>query len=377
MLAPQREAFDLPEGVSYLNCAYMAPQLRAVTEVGREALARKERPWTITPADFSLGVEQVRERVGVLVNGDAEGVAVVPSVAYAISTAAANLRVDPGGEIVVLAEQFPSNVYPWRVLAERSGGRIVTVSRPTDHDWSQAVEAAMGERTAVVAVPNCHWTDGTLVDVERIALRCRQLGAALVVDATQSLGALPFDVGRVQPDVVVAAAYKWLLGPYSIGVAWFGHDRREWNPLEHGWLSRAGSEDFAGLVDYREDYRPGARRFDVGEAANFVLVPMVLAALDQIISWRVERVSATIRTLTSRIAADARTLGLDVAPDDRRAPHMLGVRLPAEVPPDLAQRLADRDVHVSVRGRSIRVSPHVYNDSRDLERLRDALADNL
>lgn len=377
MIASQRHAFDLPEGITYLNCAYLAPQLRTATEAGIEAVGRKRHPWTITPPDFFDGLEQVRERVAGLVGGDADGVAVVPSVSYAMSTAAANLPVAPGEQIVVLAEQFPSNVYPWRALAARAGGRMVTVARPRDADWTSAVEEVVGERTAVVAVPNCHWTDGTLVDLERIGRRCREVDAALVVDATQSLGALPFDVGRVQPDVVVAAGYKWLLGPFSIGFAWFRQDRRDWTPLEHGWASRAGSEDFGGLVDYRDGYRPGARRFDVGEAANFVLVPMALAALDQLAAWGVEEIAATLGPLTSRITDDARALGLDTAAEDRRAPHLLGLRVAAGAPPDLARRLAARDVHVSVRGDAIRVSPHVYNDAGDLRNLHDALSANL
>jgi selenocysteine lyase/cysteine desulfurase len=223
-------------------------------------------------------------------------------------------------------------------------------------------------------VPQCHWTDGSKVDLERIGERIRQVGAALVIDASQSLGACPLDLGRVQPDFVVAVGYKWLLGPYGLGYLYVAPKWRECGiPLEQSWLTRAGSEDFARLVDYRDEYRPGARRFDGGEFPQFVLVPMAMAALRQILAWGVSNIQEAISALTGRIAECARGEGYAVLPPDESCGHMIGIRRPEGIPSDLATLLKEAKVFVSIRGDSIRIAPHVYNDGNDIERLFEVL----
>jgi selenocysteine lyase/cysteine desulfurase len=368
-----RAEFDVPDGVAYLNCAYMSPLPRAVREAGAAAVARKARPWEIAPADFFTDAERLRALAARLLGGDAEGVAIVPSVSYAMAAVAGNLRVGAGERILVIDEEFPSNVYPWRALAGRTGAEVATVARPADGDWTAAVLAALDERVAVVAAPNCHWTDGGLIDLVRVGAAAREAGAALVVDATQSLGALPLDVAVVRPDAVVAAAYKWLLGPYSMALLHLAPALRDGRPLEEGWIARRGSEDFSGLVDYRDDYQPGARRFDVGERSNFALLPMAVAALELILRWGVERIAAAIAPLTDLVEETAAALGLGVPPAGSRAGHMTRPRPAGPPPAGLAAALADAGVHVSVRGRSLRVSPHVYNTPDDVARLGLAL----
>ena len=374
----QKGLFDIPDGVTYLNCAYMAPQLRSVTVAGERAAARKARPWLIEPEDFFSGVERLRSTFANLIGGDADGVAVLPSVAYGISLAAAQLEPSPGDEILVLEDQFPSNVYPWRELASRTGANVRTIPRSPGIDWTDCLLAALGKKTAVVAVPGCHWTDGSKVDLARLEPAVREVGAALVVDGTQSVGAVPFEVSSIQPDFLVVAAYKWLLGPYSMAFAWVHPRHREGRPIEYGWSVRAGAEDFAGLVDYTDHFRPGARRYDVGETANFALVPMAQAALDQILTWGVGRIAATCSILTDAIAQAAEELGLEVPAPEARSPHLIGLRLPPGADAsDVAAQLKAESVYVSVRGTSIRVSPHLYNDLDDVSRLAKILAASL
>jgi selenocysteine lyase/cysteine desulfurase len=373
VLGSQRELFEIPEDIAYLNCAYMSPQLRTVRTVGEEAVARKSRPWGISPRDFFESSEKARRLFAQLVGGDAEGVAIIPSVSYGMAVATANVPLKTGQNVVVLDEQFPSNVYPWRELAKRTGAEVVTVPRLLGQDWTSAVLERVHERTAIVAVPNCHWTDGSILDLVRTGERAREVGAALVVDATQSLGAYPLDVSEVQPDYLVSAAYKWLLGPYSLGFLYVSEAYREAVPIEHNWISREGSENFARLVEYTDAYAPGARRYDVGERSNFVLLPMAIEALRQILAWGVENIAASLRVLTDCIEEEAEKLGVEAVPKSVRAGHMIGLGLGPEAPEDLAVRLAEENVFVSVRGHNLRVSPHLYNTERDVGRLFDCL----
>lgn len=370
----QRHLFDIPDEVAYLNCAYMGPLMHAVVEAGDRGIRAKARPWGISPDDFFDDGERARERFARIIGADAEGVALVPSASYGLSCAARNLAVAPGDGLVVLAEQFPSNVYAWREVAETRGASLVTVPRPEDDDWTRAALDRIDERTAVVALPHCHWTDGGRLDLVRIGARCREAGAALVLDLTQSAGALRFDAGAVQPDYVISAGYKWLLGPYSLGFLWVAPERREGRPIEFNWIGRAGSEDFARLVDYRDEYQPGARRFDVGERSNFILLPMLNAALEQILAWGVEAIETTLAARTADVAARAARLGLGSAPPALRAGHFLGLRFPGGgLPAGLLAALAAEQVYVSVRGASMRVTPHLYNTDEDVDRLFAAL----
>ena len=372
-LGSKRDLFEIPEDIVYLNCAYMSPQLRPAREVGEKTISRKSRPWEITPDDFFEDAEEIRALFARLVGGDADGVAIIPSVSYGISIAAANVPVREGEKIIILEDQFPSNVYAWGGLAEQSGASLVTLPRPEDLDWTRALLEEIDTDTAVVAVPNCHWTDGSLVDLASVGESVREAGAALVVDAIQSLGAHPFDVSEVRPDFLVAASYKWLLGPYGVGYMYVGEEYREGKPIEHNWINRRGSQDFSGLVDYQDAFQPGARRYDVGERSNFALLPMAAEALRQLIDWGVENVSETIGTLTDLVEERAGALGIVTIPKERRARHMIGLMLGPDAPDDLATRLTTHNVYVSVRGPSVRVSPHLYNTESDVYRLFDVL----
>ncbi len=373
-LPSQRHLFDMPDEIAYLNCAYMSPLLNAARDAGQAAVARKSQPWRITARDFFEDSETARGLFAQLIGADADGVALIPAASYGVSLASANLPIRAGQRIVALDEQFPSNVYPWRDLAARSDAAVVTVSRPADYDWTRAILAQLDERAAIVAVPQCHWTDGSLVDLVRVGERARAVGAALVIDATQSLGASPLDIQQVRPDFLIAAGYKWLLGPYSVGFLYAAPEHREGRPLEHNWIAREGSEDFAGLVMYRDAFQPGARRYDVGEHSNFALLPIAIVCLRQLLMWGVAEIAATLGELTGAVEARAREVGLQPVPAARRVSHMLGLRSPATLPADLPARLAAANVYVSVRGQSIRISPHVYNTQDDVARLFEVLA---
>lgn len=372
-LANQREFFGIPADIAYLNCAYMSPQMKSVEEIGEEWLFRKSRPWEIPPSDFFTEAEKSRRLFARLVNGDAEGVSIVSSVSYGISVAAANVEVERGDTILVLDEQFPSNYYVWRELAREKGAKLAAVGHPEDHDWTRAILERMNENISVVAVPNCHWTDGSLLDLEAVGERAWEVGAALVVDAIQSLGAHPFDVEKVKPDFLVASAYKWMLGPYGVGFMHVSERYRDGKPLEHNWVNREGSDDFTSLTEYTDRFQPGARRYDLGGRGNFLLLPMANEAMRQILEWGVEDVSEKIGSLTDLIESKAVERGMDATPKDRRARHMIGIRLGGGAPDDLASRLAAENVFVSVRSGSVRISPHVYNDGGDIERLFEVL----
>jgi selenocysteine lyase/cysteine desulfurase len=369
MIPCQRHLFDIPDDVAYLNCAYMSPLMRPALEAGTAGLARKAHPWQITPDQFFTGSEEFRATAAQFIDCSDDCIAIVSSASYGIATAARNLPVKKGQSVLVLAEQFPSNYYPWQRRAEESGASLKVVAWPEDNDWTAAVLDSLTADVAVAALPHVQWTSGGRLDLVRIGDACRKLGAALVLDLTQSLGALPFSVREVQPDFAVAASYKWLLGPYSIGLLYVAPKWQGGTPLEENWIQRANARDFSSLILYTENYEEGARRFDMGERSNFALLPAAVRAMKQLLAWEVAQISETAGALNRQLANAAADLGFFAPAELSRAPHYLALRRKEAIPNELPEMLAREKVFVSVRGSSIRVTPHVYNTAEDCERL--------
>jgi len=373
-LPDQRAKFEVDDDVAYFNTASLSPVLRSARAAGEAALVRRARPWTIAAADWFTDVEELRSRFARLIGGTADDVAIVPATSYGLAVAARNLTARPGDRVLVLDREFPSSYLTWRRFTERTGTELLVVERQRGQSWTDAILEAVDERVAIASVPNVHWTNGAPVDLPRVEPALREAGSAFVIDATQSLGALPLDVGALRPDALVAAGYKWLLGPLSVSYLYLDPALHGGEPLEENWISRAGSEDFGGLVDYVDEYQPGARRFDVGQRSNFQLVAMALAAIQQLLDWTVPPIAVTLRARTDEIAARAEGLGLTVAPPDARAPHMLGLELPPDAARRAAAALAEEGVVVSMRGSSLRISPHLHINQEDVDRLMEAVA---
>ena len=290
-----RALFELPDDLAYFNCASVGPLPRAARAAIEEGAARRAQPWRVTMRHWIDDYEERRSLFAALAGVQADAIALIPSVSYGVAVAARNLDAAPGRQVLLLAEDFPSDVYTWRAFAAEKGCPILTVSRAPGETWTDAVLASLDERVAVVAVPHVQWTNGALLDLVTIGERAREIGAALVVDASQSFGVVPLDLQAVRPDFLITVGYKWLLGPY--GLCYFYADEKYWDgvPLEQNWLSRAGSEDFSSLVDYRDDYRPGARHFDMGERSALEMNGGAVASLRLFQDWGVANVAGQTR----------------------------------------------------------------------------------
>lgn len=368
-IGEHRHLFFMPGDIAYFNTSSMAPNLRSVHRAGEEALDRVRRPWEISAEAWFRDVEALRDGFGRLIGADAEAVAFVPSSSYGLAVAARNLRAEHGDEVVVLAEEFPSNFYTWQRFCQRTGAMLVEVERDEHLGWTGSVVARISERTRIVAVPHVHWTNGAMLDLETVAGAAHDVGAALVVDASQSLGALPLDLGAVKPDYLVAVGYKWLLGPLGFSYLYVAEARRGGEPIEENWINRAGSESFSSLVDYASAYRAGSRRFDYGEHTGFTLVPMASAAIHQLVEWSAEGVGSALSAVTGEICRRAEGLGLQVPSGPERAPHLIGLEVPQETALRLDGQLEKRGVIASVRGNALRLSPHLHVTHDDIDRL--------
>lgn len=377
-LVNQSEKFNLDSKITYLNGAFMSPQLKLVSEVGMKALKIKESPSNVQVNDFFDTPRRLRQEFSKMVNNpDPKSVALIPSVSYGMAVVARNINTR-GKKIIIAGEQFPSNVYPWMRLVSDQGGELEIIEPPKTLEnrgetWNNKILEAIDNRTSLVAIGHVHWADGTLFDLLEIRRRTNDVGSLLVIDGTQSVGALPFDVERIKPDALVCAGYKWLLGPYGLGVGFFGEAFTDGVPIEENWINRLNSEDFAGLVDFEEEYQPGALRYGMGEQSNFILAPMLLTALEQINEWNPENIQTYCTELIEEPLARLSENGFWLESGDYRASHLFGIRHESVSIDKIKQRLTEAGVFVSYRGTSIRVSPYVHNSAEQINQLVDTL----
>jgi len=365
----QKSLFTIPDNISYLNCAYMSPLLKGSADAGVNAIQQRNEPWTYKVKDWFEPAEDLKQLFAAIINANKQNIALIPSVSYGIAVAKNNIHLKTGQEIVLLDQQYPSNVYAWQELAKESGAKIMTVKKNVDQSWTDAILPVINKNTGLVAIPNCHWTNGGLLDLKIISAKVKDVNAKLVIDASQSAGVYPIDVQNIKPDFLVTAGYKWLLGPY--GLSYLYADEKyfeDGKPIEYTWMGKKGSEDFAALVDYRDEYKPGAARFDAGQYPAFINIPMATAALKQILEWGIDNIQETLSELTSHIAALATQRGLKIA-DSNRIGHLIGINLEENRIREISTTLSVNNVYISFRGSSMRIAPYLYNQREDIENL--------
>jgi selenocysteine lyase/cysteine desulfurase len=380
----QKILFNLPEDIHYLNCATRGPLSHSVEEAGLAAIRHTtSHIHRLRPDDFFEPAWEVRRLFARLIGApDPERVALMPAVSYAMAVVARNLPYKKGfamgQKIVLTGGEFPSDVYAWERVASEHRLSMQTIATPDGLDsgklWNETLLESIDENTALVVCPHVHWMYGTLFDLEKISAKARQAGAWLVVDGTQSVGALPFPFETVRPDVLVCAGYKWLMGPYSLGLAYFGEVFDEGIPLEETWMGRVESNQFHKLTDYQTHYRPKAFRYNMGEQSNFAQMPMLEAALRQLLDWTPTAIQAYCKELLADALATLKQAGYGVEEESMRASHLVGIRIPSNRSVlELQKALVAARVYVSARGQGLRVSPHVYNTSEDVQALLNAL----
>src|SRR5262245_29711282 len=376
MLPSQRALFDIPREVCFLNAASWSPLPLAIQEVGRKAATRKGRPWLIDPRFQAEQYERARRAAARLIKAAPEDVALIPSVAYGVATAAKVLAVPSGSRVLVIEDDHSSPVLEWMSRSSSGGFSVETVRRPANGDWTEALLTAI-ERIgappiAVASFSTVHWSDSGAVDLARVAPALRARGAALVVDATQSVGVLPLDVAALDPDFVVFPTYKWLLGPYGRAFLYVAKRHQAGTPLEqtsHGRRAvRADQDVYLKDADYLAD----ARRFDMGERDHFISLEMASMGMELVAEWGTAAIAARLAMLTGRLADGLGAADVSLPQTHLRALHILSVSFPEGIPDKLIEGLAAQSVFVARRIGRMRISPHVYNDEADIDRFIQA-----
>jgi selenocysteine lyase/cysteine desulfurase len=381
MLGSQRALFEMPRHICYLNSASYSPLPLRTQEAARAAVGRKGTPWTLDAAFANGQHDRARTAAARLVNADPADVALIPSISYGVATAAKVLTIERGARVIVLEDDHSSPVLEWQTRADAQGFAVETVRRPDDGDWTSAVLAAIERSGAppigLASISSVHWSDGGLIDIEKVGAALRQRGAAFLIDATHSAGVLAMDVRRLDPDFVMFPTYKWLLGPYGRAFLYIAKRHQGGIPLEQTSFGRRNvrAENEVYFTDV--SYVPDARRFDMGERDHFISMEMASIGMEMMAEWGAAAVAQRLLMLTERIAEGLRGTKVSVPERRLRAPHILSLGFNDGMPAGLLEGLATEGVYVAARLGRMRISPHVFNDEADADRFVAILTQRL
>lgn len=370
----QKHLFNLRKHSHYLNCAYKAPLLKSAEAACLKALTRESNPSDIKTDDFFNDVIAIKAAFSTLIHGDPDHVVVIPSTSYGFASVLNNITPKKNGYAICIQDEFPSGYFAIHNWCRKNDNTLLIASpkegNPLGKSWNESILSKINNDTSVVIMSSVHWMNGLKFDLEAIGEKCKKHGAYLIVDGSQSVGAMPMDVKKYNIDALICASYKWLFGPYSMALAYINEKFDQGVPLEESWMNRTNAKNFSALANYDANYQPGAARYNVGETSNLLLAPILLNGLNQINSWNPKKIQHYCTELTQPLIQYLNENGLEMEEDNYRSPHLFALELPSDVDSDFLKRnLSAHNVYVSVRGKYIRVSVNVFNDEADIDTL--------
>ncbi len=370
----RQEWFEI-EDATYLNLASQSPMPKVSIRAVQAALEANKYPHQKPDSAFFEVPNRIRASIARLIGGKPEEIALTSGASAGVAAVAYALTWKPGDEVITAKGEFPLQYATWKPMEEREGLKLKIVSPRERFITADDLIAAMTPRTRVVSVSMVRFDDGSLLDVPRVAAACHAQGALLLLDISQCCGALPMDVNQLGADFMVCAGYKWLLSPFGTGFFWAKSEHLGMvRPGPFYWLALAGSTNFAALNFDDPKPGPNAKRWDSPESAsyfNFNLAAMDVS-VDFVVRMGPELVAAhnrkLIELLFERLPKDRFVIAspLDAA---RRGPYGCFAARSPEKTAEHYQHLRKENVVVSLREGNIRVSPHLYNTERDIDRL--------
>jgi cysteine desulfurase/selenocysteine lyase len=376
--APQtdwrQEWFEI-EDATYLNLAGQAPMPKVSIRATQSALEVKKYPYLKPDSTYFEVPNRIRASIAKLIGAKPEEIALTSGASTGVAAVAYGLTWKPGDEVVTAKGEFPLQYTTWKPMEEREGLKLKIVVPRERFISADDLIAAITPRTRLVSVSMVRFDDGSLLDAPRMAAACHKQGALLLLDVSQCCGALPMDVNQLGADFLVCAGYKWLLSPFGTGFFWVKSEHLNMvRPAPFYWMAVAGSENFGALNFSDPKPAASAKRWDSPEWAsyfNFNLTAMDVS-VDFVVRMGPELVAAHNRRLIEfmfeRLPKD-RCVPASPLDSAQRGPYGCFAARSKEKTADLYQLLWKENVIVSLREGNIRVSPHLYNTERDIDRL--------
>lgn len=366
-----RKLMPVTEKWAYFDHAGVAPvplsAVEAMTKWLREVSTEGDTIWP----DWSRQVNQTRRTAAELLGASVKEIALMPSTTAGINLVAEGLPWREGDNVVTLADEFPSNLYPWMHL-ERLGVETRRVPTTNGEVNLDQFESHCDERTRVVTISWIGYSNGCRRDLAAFSEIARRHNALFFVDAIQGVGVFPLDVGQIDIDCLAADGHKWMLGPEGAGIAYVSSScLDQLQPMNVGWNSVAHSQDFSHI---ELKFKDSAERYE-GGTLNMGGFIGLGASLRLLLELGVENIAATILDFTDQLADVLRQHGAEVVspwqPEQRSG--IVSCVFPGRDPMAIRKHCLEHGVALNCRGGRLRISAHAYNDQQDLERLSSAL----
>jgi cysteine desulfurase / selenocysteine lyase len=374
-----RSEFAEFEGVTYLNAALQGPLPLEAARQAQVALEWKTHPYRLPDSIYFDLPDRIREKVARVIGGHIEEIAVTTGASAGLAAVAASIDWKPGDEVLVGRGEFPAHFSTW-LRYEQAGKLQVRVVEPRGRfisadDYIEAI----GPETRLISASLVRFDNGARLDTISLARACEKVGAALLLDITQSAGTMPMNIRDLGASMAVSSGYKWLLGPYGVGFFWVA---REWiDRLPLGavyFMALEGARNLHALPTTNLRPMPGARLWDSAETANFTNLAAFDSSLDLVLRIGTDAVQRWIDSLVNEIIDGlprTRCVLASPAERERRGPYVcISARDPNDTPA-LYQKLRAAEISVSLRETALRIAPHIYNTTEDISRLMNVLSD--
>lgn len=377
-----RKDFHEFEDAAYLNLAGQAPIPRVSAKALEKAAGWKKLPHQMPEETFFALPQRVRELLAQLIGGAPEEFAVTTGASSGLQAVAHGIAWKPQDEVLITRGEFPAHASTWLPLAQ-SGRLKVRIVEPSGRFFTmEDVVRAVGPQTRLVSISHVRFDDGSRIDPRPIADAVHKTGGYLLLDASQSAGAVPMQVRDTGADFLVCSGYKWILSTYGTGFFWVRRELIEQLARQpFYWMAHESAMDFNALTRTGADHKPVAHhasRWDAAETTSFFNLAVMEASLEYVLRAGVETVwnhnAALIQQLFSRLPLD-RCIISSPAEQSLRGPYGCFAGRSPEKTQELYNRLRQGKVFTSLRGNAIRVAPYLYNTERDIDRLIEIISE--
>ena len=368
------------ENATYLNLAGMAPMPKVSLKAVQAALDAKKFPHTRDDGAIFFEVpNRVRANLAKLIGAKPDEIALTTGASSGAMAVAYGLNWKPGEEVLTSKAEFPLQYTTWKPMEEREGIKVKIVEPQGKFLTAEDLIAALTPRTRVVTISHVRFDDGSMLDVPRLAEACHKQGTLVLLDVSQSCGAVPMDVKNLGADFLVCAGYKWLLGAFGTGFFWVKHELiSKLRTAPFYWMAVAGSDNFAKLDFANPKPSESAKRWDTPEWASHF--NFNLAALDAGVEFVLRATPEValahnhmlIDSLFARLPAD-RCIAASPLEHSQRGPYGCFVARTPEKTAELYRKLREQNVILSLRESKLRVSPYLFNTIQDIDRLVSAI----
>jgi cysteine desulfurase / selenocysteine lyase len=368
-----REEWFEFENATYLNVAGNGPMPKVSLRAAQAAIEWKKFPQRVPDEAYFDVPNRIRASIAELIGAKADEIALTTGASTGMAAVAYGLSWKPGDEVITAKGEFPLQYTTWRPMEEREGLTLKVVAPSERFITAEDLIAALTPKTRLVSVSLTRFDDGSMVDAAKLAAACHAQGTLLLLDASQCCGAIPMKVDELGADFIVCAGYKWLLSPYGTGFFWVRSEHAaKLRPGPFYWTAAEGASHFGSLVFSQPKMAAGARRWDAAETASYFNLSAMAVSLEFVLRMKPETVAAHNRALMElmfeRLPKD-RCVAASPLDAARRGPYACFSGRTPEKTAELYKKLQAENVFVSLREGNLRVSPHVFNTERDIDRL--------